>query len=82
MTDILNMVSDNTVEQRKRILLNKTCGLIKMLYDEGEEKELICEQIKGINLPFDIHIAVMGRFSEICRFGRILSESERRIFKC
>jgi hypothetical protein len=82
MTDILEMIPDNTLEQKRRILLNKTCGLIKMLYDAGQEKESICEQIKEINLPFDVHIAVMGRFSEICRFGRILSESERKIFKC
>jgi hypothetical protein len=82
MTDILEMIPDNTIEQKRRILFNKTCGLIKRLHDDGKENEYIFEQLKDIKLPFDVYLAVTGKFSEICRFGRILSESERKIFKC
>lgn len=79
MTDIFEMSA--TQEQKKNILLKKTCSLIKRMNDEGTEKTKIYETINNINLPFDIHIAVTGRFSEICKFGRILTESERKLFK-
>ena len=80
MTDILEM-NPETYEQKKRILLRRTCELIKQMHDEGTEKKVISEAINKINLPLDIHLAVTGRFSEICKFGRILTDAERRIFR-
>jgi len=60
--------------------MQNTCLFIKTAFDEKQTKESIFEQIKKIDLPLNIHLAVSGRFSEICKYGRILTERERKIY--
>lgn len=80
MTDILEM-NPETYEQKKRIILRKTCELIKQMNAEGSSQKEITDALKLIKLPLDIHLAVFGHYSEICKFGRILTDAERRIFR-
>ena len=41
---------------------------------EGKTKDEIAEVLQKINLPIDIHLAVFGHFSEICKHGKILKK--------
>ena len=70
-------------ERRKKEiqLMNKTCQYIFCAHREKVKNEDIEKQIKALDLPLSIHMAVFGRFSEICKYGRILTERERKIYR-
>ena len=70
--DILSMI--DTPEQKRKRLFNQTCVLMQQLSKEGKTKDEIAEVQQKINLPIDIHLAVFGHFSEICKHGKILKK--------
>ena len=69
-------------ERRKKEiqLMRKTCDYIFCAHREKKSNADIEKQIKALDLPLSVHMAVFGRFSEICKYGRILTERERRIY--
>lgn len=75
--DILTMVDPE--QQKRRELLNKTCRYMQLATNEGKTKKEIETTLKGLELPIDIHLTVFGRFTEICKHGRVLTKTERII---
>lgn len=47
---------------------------MQQLSKDGKTKEEIADVLQKINLPIDIHLAVFGHFSEICKHGKILNK--------
>jgi hypothetical protein len=79
--NIFDMVDKKDQQEAlKKRLLNGTCQLIKRMADQGSTQKEITDAIEKIDLPLNIHMAVYGRFSEICKYGRILTPSQRRLF--
>lgn len=70
---------ENKIRKQEIELMNKTCDYIYMSHRDGFANEEIERQLKKLNLPMSIHLAVFGRFSEICKYGRILTSKERKI---
>ena len=76
--DIMGMVDETAA--KKAHLLNKTCKAMKILKDKGWNNEAIEKTINYVNLPLDIHLTVTAHFTEICRYGRLLTKRERKLF--
>jgi len=75
--DIFSMIDTN--EKKRSELLNKTCQTMKALKNEGKTPQEIEFLIKKINLPLDMHLCVFGHFTEICKYGRLLTKNERKV---
>lgn len=75
--DILTMI--DPIEQKKKELFRKTCQTMKQLKADGKTPQEIEAIVKEIELPLNIHLAVMGSFTEICNHGRLLTKTEKKI---
>lgn len=75
--DIMTMIDEG--RQKRTELLNKTCRFMQLATKEGKDKKEIEQNLKLLELPIEIHLAVFGHFSEICRHGKILTKTERMI---
>jgi len=65
----------------KRIeLRNKTIKFVFDQHKSGKSNDQIMELVNSIKLPLDIHLQITGRFSEICKYGQILSNKQRKLF--
>ena len=80
--NIFDMVTEKDHQEAlKKSLFNGTCQLMKRMFDNGSSQKDITDAIEKIDLPLNMHMAVYGRFSEICKYGRVLTPSERKLFK-
>lgn len=77
--NILDMVDDKQVKLNE--LKRKTCAYIKEQYSAGKSKEDILENINKIDLPLSLHLAITSKFSEVCKYGRILTKREREVYR-
>ena len=80
--NILDMVDKKEIDrkQKEKELLNKGILLIKTMKKECKTDKQIETQIKELNLPFGAHLALLGNYSEILKYGRILTKNERKLF--
>lgn len=76
--NIFDLRDDKAMKERD--LFNRVCSLMKKMTDEGKAQKEITDAIDKIELPLKMHMAAYGRFSEICKYGRVLTPSERNLF--
>lgn len=76
--DIFDMLDPE--KEAKKAKFRQICQHIKTLKDGGMKSEDIQETIKALNLPLDMHLAIFGRFTEVCKHGKVLTVAERRIY--
>ena len=65
---------------KRKSQFRELCLKIKQLHDAGKTNAEIENLIRVMELPLDMHMACLGRFTEICKYGRILSKTERKIY--
>lgn len=76
--NIMDMVDSEAVKMAT--LKRKAAKVVKIMSDEGKSDEEIEAKIRATELPLGIHLAVMGSFSELKRYGRFLTRRERQVF--
>ena len=80
--NIMDMVDQKEIDRKakEKKALNLGIVLIKKMKEEGSTDKEIEKQIHAIELPLSVHMALLGRYSEILKYGRILSKQERKLF--